>query len=228
MNDLDGTGPTAAELVHRAHAVIFDCDDTVLATAKTRWRLLIATARSFGVRLREDTIRQAWGLPFDRLIRTIVPTIDYDLFVPRYLDAMRANPSEPTAGATDLLAHLAARSTRMEILSSSKRNVILQDLDALRLTGYFAHIYDHEETGFHKPDPHVLDIVIDNLVRRGFDARRLVYIGDSVRDLLVAAGQAIDFVAVLSGMESAEDFVAAGLPPHLVVDNLAQLITAAE
>lgn len=223
MTEAGDALPTAAELVHRAHAIIFDCDDTVIATARTRWHVLIATARSFGVQLDEDTIRRAWGLPFDRLIRTLVPTLDYDVFVPRYRDAMRANRPEPTKGATELLAHLAARSIRMEIVTSGARDLILQDLDALRLTDYFARVYGREDTRFHKPDPRVLDTVLENL---GLDVRQLVFIGDSVRDLLVAAGRSIDFVAVVSGLEPEEDFAAAGQPSRLVVDNLGQLISA--
>lgn len=216
----------AAGLVRNAHAVIFDCDDTVIATAKSRWKVLIATARSFGVVLAEDTILRAWGVPFDRLIRTIVPTIDYDEFVARYRMAMRASRPEPTTGARELLEHLAARSTRMEIVTSSSRDLITQDLDDLRLTTYFARIYGHEETTFHKPDPRVLDVVIDNLTRRGYEPSELVYIGDSVRDFHVAAAHLVEFVAVLSGIESTADFTTAGLARHRIVDDLTQLISA--
>lgn len=215
----------AAGLVQNAHVVIFDCDDTVIATAKSRWKVLIATARSFGVALTEDAIRHAWGIPFDRLIRTIVPTIDYDEFVARYRTAMRVSRPEPTTGARELLEHLAARSARMEIVTSSSRDLITQDLDDLRLTTYFARIYGHEETTFHKPDPRVLDVVIDDLTRRGYALSDLVYIGDSVRDFQVAAAHRVEFVAVLSGIESTADFTTAGLPRHRIVDDLTQLIS---
>src|SRR5262245_38265681 len=133
MNRSGDVTATAAELVRKARVVIFDCDDTLIATAKTRWEVLIATARSFGVMLTKDTILRAWGIPFDRLIQTIVPTIDYDDFVRRYRTAMRASRPMPTIGATELLEHLAARSTRMEIVTSSSRELITQDLDDLRL-----------------------------------------------------------------------------------------------
>jgi beta-phosphoglucomutase-like phosphatase (HAD superfamily) len=57
-------------------AIIFDCDDTILATAKSRWSVRIATAARFGVHLDELTIRASWGKPFDELIRSVVPTLD--------------------------------------------------------------------------------------------------------------------------------------------------------
>ena len=226
MSRADRVIVDASELVHRARAVIFDCDDTVVATAKTRWKVLVATARSFGVRLTDETIMRAWGVPFDRLIRTIVPTVDFDEFVERYRGAMRSRRPEPTTGAAELLTHLAARSTRMEIVTSSSRALITQDLDELDLTRYFARIYGHEETPFHKPDPRVLDPVIDNLARDGYALPDLVYIGDSVRDLQVAHARSIAFVAVLSGIEPMADFAAAGLPPERIVGDLGQLVTA--
>jgi phosphoglycolate phosphatase-like HAD superfamily hydrolase len=214
----------AAELVRHARAVVFDCDDTLIATARTRWRLLIRTARTFGVTLTAETILAAWGLPFDRFVAAIVPSIDPGAFVRRYRLAMRVNRPRPTEGAHELLAQLAARGTRMEILTSSSRALITQDLDALRLTPYFARIHGHEETPFHKPDPRVLDVVVERLARDGYAREELVYIGDSVRDFRVASGRSVPFVAVLSGLEPAADFLAAGLDAEWIVPDLTQLL----
>jgi phosphoglycolate phosphatase-like HAD superfamily hydrolase len=216
--------PEAAELVRRARTVLFDCDDTLLATAKTRWHILIATARSFRVTLTREAITAAWGLPFDRFVRTVVPTVDPAAFVGRYRLAMSVSRPEAAKGAPELLEHLAARSVRMEILTGGSRALITQDLDALDLTRHFARIYGHEETPFHKPDPRVLDDVLANLAGGGHNLAELVYIGDSVRDFRVAAARAVPFVAVLSGLEPAADFVAAGLPPEQIVDDLTQLL----
>lgn len=74
----------AADLLHSRSAVIFDCDDTILATAQTRWSVLIETAKKFDVELSTDTIRRAWGLPFDELIRALVPTINLNNYVEAY------------------------------------------------------------------------------------------------------------------------------------------------
>ena len=213
----------AAELVQRARAVIFDCDDTVLATARTRWRLLIRTARTFGVTLTTETIVEAWGLPFDRFVAAIVPSIDPGAFVRRYRLAMRVNRPRPTTGAPELLARLAGRGTRMEILTSSSRALITQDLDAVGLTPYFAWIHGHEETPFHKPDPRALDVVVEHLARAGYRREELVYIGDSVRDFRVASARSVAFVAVLSGIEPAADFLAAGLSAEWMVADLTRL-----
>lgn len=214
----------AAELVRRARAVLFDCDDTVLATAKTRWNILIATARSFRVTLTREAIEAAWGLPFDRFVAAIVPSVDPEAFVGRYRLAMSVRRPEAAPGAPELLGHLAARSVRMEIVTGGSRALVTQDLDALGLTGHFARIYGHEETPFHKPDPRVLDVVLENLARGGYAPADLLFIGDSVRDFRVAEARAVPFVGVLSGVEPAAGFTAAGLPAERIVDDLTQLL----
>lgn len=214
----------ALDVLDAARAVIFDCDDTVIATAKSRWDVLIATAGTFGVALTEERIRGAWGLPFDSLIRALVPTIGHDDYVRRYRAAMLRTAAEPCAGAAELLRQLSARAVTMEIVSSSSRDLIMQDLKQLELDRYFERVYGQEQTGVHKPDPKVLYVVIGDLLERGFQPNDLVYIGDSVRDYTVAAGNDIEFIAVLSGLESREELNAAGVPNERIVDELTELL----
>lgn len=221
---MTGRPRTATEVLHDAGAVIFDCDDTVIATAKSRWDLLITTAASFGVSLSREAIRLAWGLPFDSLIHTLVPTVQFDEFVRRYRLAMRSKRAEPTRGAVELLRKLSDCAVPMEIVTSSRRELILQDLDQLGLSRHFENIYGQAETPFHKPDPRVLYVVVEALSDRGFKSEDLVYIGDSIRDYKVAVGNSIEFIAVLSGLETRSDFVAAGLADERIVDGLFELL----
>lgn len=207
-----------------ARAVIFDCDDTVIATAKSRWEVLIATARTFDVVLTAERIRSAWGLPFDSLIRTIVPTIEFDAYVRRYRAAMMRKKAEPCKGAVELLNRLEARAVTMEIVTSSSRELIMQDLDQLNLGGYFYKVYGCEQTQFHKPDPKALCVVLDDLHERGFARDELIYIGDSVRDYRVAAGNGIEFIAVLSGLESRAELMEAGVLAGRIVEDLSELL----
>jgi phosphoglycolate phosphatase-like HAD superfamily hydrolase len=203
--------------------VIFDCDDTILATASSRWQVLINTASKFGAVLSERTIRQFWGLPFDELIQSIVPTLDPTEFIAAYRLAMQETQPSPTTGAVELLEKLAHKGTVMEVVTSSSRDIIIQDLDQLDLTKYFANIYGQEQTRFHKPDPRVLHVVVNGLMERGFDILRTVFIGDSVRDYKVAYGNDIEFIAVLSGLEGRSDFVRMGVAPSRIVDSLGVL-----
>ena len=204
--------------------VIFDCDDTILATAASRWQVLITTASDFGVTLNDGTIRKFWGLPFDELIRSIVPTIDSGEFVAAYRCSMQQTPPSPTKGAIELLEKLAHKDVVMEMVTSSSRDLIVQDLNQLDLTKYFDNIYGQEQTRFHKPDPRVLGVVVEALKRRELDIRETVFIGDSVRDYLAASGNDIEFIAVLSGLESRNDFAKAGIASNRIIEDLSALL----
>jgi len=204
-------------------AVIFDCDDTILATAKSRWSVLISTAADFGVNLDERTIRANWGKPFDQLIRSLVPGLDQDQFISAYRDAMRIHRPEPVPGAVELIRDLWGKGTSLEIVTSSSRDIAVQDLDALGLTSYFDNIYGYEQTQHHKPDPRVLNDPIGGLIARGFEKDQLLYVGDSVRDYRVAVGNSVAFFAVLTGLETRAEFVQAGADGRRVLPGLMQL-----
>lgn len=212
------------ELLVKYKAIIFDCDDTIIATAKTRWAILIRTAASFGHVLDEATIRAAWGSPFNELIRTIVPTIDFEDFVAAYRSELRALQPEPTRGAKELLAYLSGRGVQMQIITSSSRDLIVQELEQLELLKYFSNISGYEQTQYHKPDPRVLHSMIDRLESEGYQRDDILYIGDAVRDFEASAGNGIGFIAVLSGLDTKEGFLSAGLTPERIVDSLQDLL----
>jgi HAD superfamily hydrolase (TIGR01549 family) len=179
-------------------AIIFDCDDTVIATAKNRWAALIKTANDFGQELSESTIRAAWGKPFDQLIATLVPQIEFDAFVAAYRVTMRSQKPEPTPGAIQLLDKLYKHGIRMEIVTSSSRELIIQDLDELDLTKYFADVFGYEETRYYKPDPRVLAPALRVLQEQGYKSDEVIYVGDSIRDYEAAKGNGLEFIAVTS------------------------------
>lgn len=216
------TSPTSLWKNYRA--VIFDCDDTILATAKTRWNALIVTAAQFHVNLREATIRDAWGKPFDELIADLLPNVSFDTFLPAYQQIMRQFPPQPTLGAVDLLNRLQIYGVRMEIVTSSRQDLILQDLDAVGIEAFFANIWGHEQTApYNKPDPRVLSPVLTQLEPFNIGRSLIVYVGDSVRDYAVAQGNEIDFIAVTSGLEGATAFHAAGVSETQIVSSLQEL-----
>lgn len=209
-------------------AVVFDCDDTVIATAKRRWAALIETAGGFDHVLEEATIRRFWGLPFDQLIANLVPTVEFGAFVEAYKEVMHVQQPEATPGALELLEALSVREVQMDIITSGSRDLIIQDLDCLKLTRYFTGIYGYEQTPFHKPDPRVLTPVLGALIARGHVREGVIYIGDSIRDYQAARGNDLEFIAVTSGLEGSAEFVQAGLDQSKIFESLTDLLKAAE
>ncbi|MEV0248697.1 alpha/beta fold hydrolase [Nocardia sp. NPDC050712] len=221
----DSHSATIARLLNDCRAVLFDFDDTVAATIRTRWPALRSTAATFGVLLEDETIRAAWGKPIDQLIATIVPTIDPIEFDVRYRQAMAAQRPVPTVGAAALLEALRQRGIRLIIVSSGKYEYVLQDLRQMGLEHYFERgdIYGFAETGAHKPDRAVLRRPIEALSRAGIVPEKIRYVGDSRRDYAAAKGNEVEFLAVLTGTENRQDFLDAGLPDSQIAGNLSLL-----
>ncbi|MFI9503828.1 alpha/beta fold hydrolase [Nocardia sp. NPDC052566] len=217
--------PCLAGLLSRCRAVILDLDDTLVATAKSRWPVLRETAAYFGVELAVETIRSAWGQPFDVLLDTIVPTLDHEEFVTAYHRKLEVVHAVATTGAVQLVKALHRRGLPRLIVGSGKRSLIRNDLKQVGLDEFFApgDIFGYEQTRAHKPDPRVLREPLRKLAERGIDRSELVSVGDSVRDLEVATGNGVPFIAVSTGLEGRADFVNAGLSERLIVNDLSQL-----
>lgn len=215
--------PTVPELLAGCRAVVFDFDDTLAATMRARWPVLRRTAAEFGVDLEISTIRAAWGRPFDALVRALVPTVDPAVFVPRYREAMAAQPPRPTPAAVSVLRRLRQRGVSLSIVGSGSRALIVQDLAALGVLDCFDEVRGCEQSEVHKPDPRVLHPTLAALSAAGIARAQVLYIGDSVRDHLAATGNGVAFLAVLTGLETREDFLRAGLARNLVLGSLSQL-----
>ncbi|KAF0847019.1 HAD family hydrolase [Nocardia caishijiensis] len=210
-----------AHLIRHAGAVIFDFDDTLAETMRSRWPLLIKTAEQFDVDVTEDMIRAVWGVPFPELVTTLVPSVDRVLFESAYLQTMHSTPPTSTPGTRELLEFLAAQGTELAIVSSSRRDLVVMDIARLGIADFFRpeDIFGTEQLLGRKPDPRVLRRPVQRFADRGIGREAIVSIGDGINDYRVASGNDVAFVAVLTGLASAEDFVAAGLTRDLVVPN---------
>lgn len=71
---------------------------------------------------------------------------------------------------------------------------------------------------FCKPDPRVFDPIFEHFKRQGIGERETIYVGDNLIDLVTAKNRSLEFYAVTTGVNSKEDFEAAGLKPdHILV-----------
>jgi phosphoglycolate phosphatase-like HAD superfamily hydrolase len=124
-----------------------------------------------------------------------------------------------------LIDGLTRHGIRKIIVGSGSHALIVQDLGQTGMARYFdpGDIYGYEQTATHKPDPLVLQRPLQALDEEGIERDAIVCVGDSVRDYRVAKGNNVDFIAVLTGLESHEDFVKEGLADRYIASNLSLL-----
>lgn len=192
--------------------IVFDFDDTIAATRKTRTRLLRKVALStFGVKIDKQDIDHSWGKPFDELIADILPDVDLGHFLTIYAAEMGKSSPKILPGVLELFSQAKQENFAILVLSSGSNKLVHQDLDVADLSKYIIKVWGYEDTSTHKPNPGVLDPILLFAKRIGISRNSLIYIGDSIWDYHVANAQELVFIAVLTGSDEKKGFVAEGL-----------------
>ena len=205
-------------------SAIFDFDDTLMATRRSRTEALIMGAARFGYSLTPRDIAEHWEKPFNELVAALMPGVEYETFYNHYASVMRRVPPQEVPGASALLAALTGRGVRVFVVSSGSRGLVHQDLEADGLSRYVSALWGYEDTPYHKPDPRTLDPVLLTLQETGINLSEAVYIGDSISDMAVATARGLLFCAVLTGQHGRSDFRSLGLQDEFIVDSLHDLL----
>ncbi|OQY99626.1 MAG: hypothetical protein B6D41_00955 [Chloroflexi bacterium UTCFX4] len=203
--------------------VIFDFDDTLLATFESRAPCLIEAAQRFGYTISVPEIRRYWGAPFRELIFSVVPEVDYGIFYDLYKEVMLQHPPIVQPGTAEILGLLRAKSIRTAIVSSSSKALVEQDLNACGLLEFIQFIQGYEDSDYFKPDGRVLLPTLAWMRSRGIQFQNCVSIGDSIKDYFAATTNQITFFAVLTGSSTKEDFLENGLAEKFIFNSLLDL-----
>lgn len=205
-------------------AVLFDFDDTLMATREKRYDALIETGNDLGTPITRDKLDTHWGKPFEELINSIAPAIEYQKFCSHYTKVMEKYEPKVQPGARDVLTVLHSNNIPIFVVSSGSRDFVKRDLVDGELWKYVTRLWGYEDTPAHKPNPNTLSPVfkyIDNLKLRG---AATPFIGDSLRDLKVAQENNLPFWAVLTGLSNRSDFQSNGLEDDRILNTLHDLL----
>ncbi len=107
----------------------------------------------------------------------------------------------------------------MAVASSKPKRILDKMVSHFKLEG-FNYVLGTEESDFkHKPDPEIVNYIIDNLNVKKEDA---VIIGDSKSDILCGKNAGIDTIAVTYGYDKPENLVS--VSPTYIVDDFGELL----
>lgn len=124
------------------------------------------------------------------------------LFIER-ADQIMASSTELYAGVADLIHRLASSGIVLGILSTKFRYRIGQILNRYALTKQFSVIVGGEDVEKHKPDPEGVRLF---LTKVSIKPEQAVLVGDSITDAETALRSIVDFVAVLTGTTTTDQF----------------------
>lgn len=177
-------------------AIIFDFDDTLVQTKKSKWAALIETARlHYELDIDENHIKQFWGKPFDEMLSGVLKNNDsIEKMRESYFAVTESFPMQSHIDAVEVVSDL-IKSFKVGILTASNKKLVMDDLVRLQFpVDELFYIQTAEDTKVHKPDPEVFDPILEKL--SGLDRNMVLYVGDAMRDYQAAEGAGLRFLGI--------------------------------
>jgi phosphoglycolate phosphatase-like HAD superfamily hydrolase len=199
--------------VSGARYVILDLDDTLIGTADASFAAAVAASGRLGLtRPSWDAFLSGYrGLPFRECVRRwFGPTVDFDEFSGHYWDAVRYRP---IGDVPALVRELRDRGVPAGIVTNSTLPETALKLASAGLAGeLFDFVAGRAEAPGAAPEKDLGRI----LRERRIDPATAVHVSDNPADSAPSVRAGLPFRGVLTGVYTAAEFTAAGVPPAAV------------
>jgi len=205
-------------------AIIFDYDDTLVATIATKFAQHQEAARRFyDFELSDQQIKKHWGIPMDQLLLSLYPGRDtIDELYKKYLSLENEFPMQPIDNAIETIKKLIKKDFKLFIITASSHELISKQFEYIGITrNYFVNIQCHEDSEFHKPDPRVFDPTFKLLANFDIEKSDTISVGDSLKDLQASKKAGIKFYAIPTGLTPKDTLIENGAE---VLDDISQIL----
>ena len=208
---------------------IFDLDGTLLNNTRVGFARVNKNLDQLGLpALNEDFLRQHWGMPAKDLWKLICQEIgaseeQYNTF--QVSDLYLSKEKDYSFELSDELIAAIARLKDFGLFTgilTSRTGISLEA--AVKQTGLPIKMFDYVQTithcQHHKPSGRVFGPVFNWARIHALSPQDIVYFGDTVNYDYAATLNAeppIGFVGVVSGVNTYEEFLAAGLPTNRII-----------
>lgn len=196
-------------------AVFFDFDGTIGNTIPGILVTLEATKQRMKVDFSMELAQSLIGKPLVNMAPPLVGEARTAEFVNIYLDEFPAIGGQLVnffPGVLEMIEALRARGIIIGIVTSKRRDSLLQNLKKLQAQDLFDFIVANEDTEFHKPHPGPVEKALEI---SGTEPKNAVMVGDSPYDILSGKGAGCATIGVTWGADAA-DKVKEARPNHLV------------
>ncbi len=195
-------------------AILFDHDDTLVATIQAKWAHHKYLAKTFyGKELSDEEIRPHWGKPLSLLIQLLYGTDDVNTAMAHNVATRKDFPKRLFEDTLPTLSFLRHIGKKIGLVTATTRSSLDHDLDTLKIPkSLFDHIQTEEDTLFHKPDSRVFEPALRWLTEEGISSQDVLYVGDTYNDMKAALGAGFHFIGVGTGLIEAREFSAHHVP----------------
>ncbi len=185
-------------------AIIFDVDNTLIDTGNISARAYLETAKQLNLKhIPTGEIKKLFGIPSHIIIKKFWPKTIIKKFQKIKHKKILARKAKEIPGAKQVIRKL-YKKYKLGLLSSKTRTLMYPHLKQINLsTNFFKFIFSSDDVKFYKPDPRVFSKAIKKLK---FKKNEILYVGDSIYDCIAAKKAKLNFIAVLTGVYTKNDF----------------------
>ncbi len=195
-------------------AVVFDFDDTLVATIEAKWAAHKHVARKhYGKELKDEDIRPHWGKPMTALFGLLYGESNAEAAMKLEQQYNREFPKVVYEDTLDLLKSLNRSSKLLGLVTALDRANLVRDLAEAGIDeNLFDYTQAQEDSKYHKPNPRVFESLKDWLIKNNVAAKQTVYIGDGLQDMKAAIGAGFEFIGVTTGLVTQKEFESYNVP----------------
>jgi len=198
--------------------IVLDLDDTLIDCSKMALIKTRYLAEKFGYKFDEDRFWELFGkVSFESCITTLFPGIDLERYKTEYEQLKYGEfPYQTLIDVDELLDRLFQSGYDVGIVTNESGEKCSQKLKTAvkreEIRKRLKFVLDIDSLGGKKSD----ELAIERFRKIiGTDYEEVTFIGDSVSDYIFATRAKIGFVGVLSGVDTKENFMNAGVQGKL-------------
>lgn len=203
-------------------AVLFDHDDTLVATMERKWaQHKFIAKKHYGKTLTDEELKTHWGKPMRELLGILYDTQDIDGAMANVVICRDNFPKIIYKYSISVIEQLHLQGKLVGVVTATIEESFLHDLEYNNVQpSIFDYIQTSDHTKYHKPDPQVFEPTIKWLNEQEIAPNEVLYVGDGLMDMHAALGAGFHFIGVETGLTTKNQFAKHGV---LSLPNLANL-----
>jgi len=212
-------------------AILFDLDGTIFGSVGERAPdIFFKVAKKLELPVekeQKELVKKLWGVSSKELVEECWPEMDFEVFYREWieLESLPENLPPLIQGVPYSLKFFRGYGATLGIFTNRCIEDTSKVLERHDISDFFPIVYtsDNLLPSQGKGDQKSVDIVLRDLSEKGFGKDSVIFVGDSDIDLQWAKWAEMQFIAVLSGNMTHEEFCAAGQPEKLIFKSIASL-----
>lgn len=187
------------------NCIIFDYDDTLVASSEYLYNLENRVSAQLGLtlRTREQYFSLYWK-PHIEMVQISYPDFDSNVYMQKYDELYNPNDIKPFDKTLEILQKLHAEWYKLWVLSWKIIAKLKEHMELLGISSLFDYIHWAESSSYKKPDSRVFNDIIEHF--QPCVQSDIAYIWDNTIDYIAANNAWLQFIWITTGIHSKEDF----------------------